>query len=116
MNDESVNDIMAYSPSRFARGFSNLSSGVKWSVIAFGTVAMALAIGWGSGLGIGNAIWGGDNNESSVSSAMAADFSTSDNNGSKSGKGEGEGAKSDKSAGVSYSFYTLCAHDMYVCI
>jgi len=90
-------------------GYSYITSNIKWFLIAIGSGAIFLGIGWGSGLGIGDAIfWGGDNNESSVSSAMAVDFSTSDNNGSKSGKGEG-GAKSGKSTSVSY-FFILCMH------
>ena len=98
MNDESVNDIVTSSSSRFARGFSNLSSSVKWSVIAFGTVAVALAIGLGSGYGIGHKIYStGDDKASTVSSsalmATDADYETydvgaysNDYPGSKSGK------------------------------
>ena len=87
-------------------GYSYITSNIKLFLIAIGTFAVFLGIGWGSGYEIGDAIfWGGDNNESesSVSSAMAADFTTSDNNGGKSGKGEG-GAKSGKSTSVSYFF------------
>jgi len=94
------------------KGYSYITSNIKWFVIAIGSFAVFLGIGWGSGYGIGDAIfWGGDN-ESSVSSAMAADFSTSDNTGGKSGKGEG-GAKSGKSTSVSY-FFILCVH--MICI
>jgi len=104
MNDESVNnDIVASSSSRFARGFSNLSSSVKWSVIAFGTVAVALAIGLGSGYGIGNKLYSDDDKASTVSSAAmaatAADYvtydvgaySNDDPAGSKSGKSTKKG-------------------------
>ena len=104
MNDESVNnDIVASSSSsRFARGFSNLSSSVKWSVIAFGTVAVALAIGLGSGYGIGNSIYSRDDKASTVSSALmatdGADYATyetgtysNDYPGSKSGKSTKKG-------------------------
>ena len=83
-------------------GYSYITSNIKWFLIAIGSGAVFLGIGWGSGYEIGDAIFG-DNNESSVSSAMAADFTTSDNNGGKSGKGEG-GAKSGKSTSVSYFF------------
>ena len=82
-------------------GYSYITSNIKWFLIAIGSGAVFLGIGWGSGYEIGDAIF--DNNESSVSSAMAADFTTSDNNGGKSGKGEG-GAKSGKSTSVSYFF------------
>ena len=103
MNDESVNDIVASSSSRFARGFSNLSSSVKWSVIAFGTVAVALAIGLGSGYGIGNSIYSSGDDKATVSSAAmaatAADYTTydaagtysNDYPGSKSGKSTKKG-------------------------
>ena len=109
MNDESVYDIVASSPSRFARGFSNLSSGVKWSVIAFGTVAVALAIGLGSGYGIGNKIYG-DENVSTVSSAMAAatadaDYVTYDAAGTYSN--DYPGSKSGKSTKKSVSLLVV---------
>lgn len=102
VNDESVNDIVApSSSSRFARGFSNLSSSVKWSVIAFGTVAVALAIGLGSGYGIGDKLY--SPKASTVSSAALAatdaDYATYDVDaysndypaGSKSGKSTKKG-------------------------
>ena len=96
-------------------GYSYITSNIKWFLIAIGSGAVFLGIGWGSGYEIGDAIfWGGDNNESSVSSAMAADFSTSDNNGGKSGKGEG-GAKSGKSTSVSYFFiHFVCTWFMHI--
>lgn len=97
MNDESVNNETSY---------------IKWLVIAMASFAVFLGIGLGSGYGIGNEIWGNDN-ESSVSSAMAVDFTTSDHGGGggKSGKSEGpSGSKSAKSAGVSTLYYYHCAH------
>ena len=105
MNNE--NESISDNEATYATtGYSYITSNIELFLIAIGTFAVFLGIGWGSGYEIGDAIfWGGDNNESesSVSSAMAADFTTSDNNGGKSGKGEG-GAKSGKSTSVSYFF------------
>ena len=114
--NESINDNEA---TYATIGYSYITSNIKWFLIAIGSFAAFFGLGWGSGYGIGDAIFyfrGGDNNESSVSSAMAADFTTSDNNGGKSGKGEG-GAKSGKSTSVSYFFIRfVCAHDMHILI
>ena len=104
------------------KGYSYITSNIKWFLIAIGSFAIFFGIGWGSGYEIGDAIfWGGDNNESSVSSAMAADFTTSDNTGGKSGKGEG-GAKSGKSTSVSHLFilcifvHMICTYFIFLCI
>jgi len=110
--NESISDNEA---TYATKGYSYITSNIKWFLIAIGSFAIFFGIGWGSGYEIGDAFfWGGDNNESSVSvsSAMAADFTTSDNTGGKSGKGEG-GAKSGKSTSVSHLFI-LCVH--MICI
>ena len=115
VNDENENENESDNEATYATtGYSYITSNIKWFVIAIGSTAAFFGIGWGSGYGIGDAIfWGGDNNESSVSSAMAADFTTSDNTGGKSGKGEG-GAKSGKSTSVSFYTLCVCAHDMHI--
>ena len=111
MNDETVNNATSYATA----GYSYITSNIKWFVIAMASFAVFFGIGIGLGYGpIGNSIYGNDN-DASVSAAMAVDFTTSDN-GAKSGKGEGGGgAKSGKLSGVSLSLF--CAHDItYFCV
>jgi len=102
LNDESVNDATSYATA----GYSYITSNIKWFVIAMASFAVFLGIGIGSGYGIDQKIYGNDN-DASVSAAMATvDFTTSENGGAKSGKGEGGGgAKSGKSSGVSLSLF-----------
>ena len=109
MNDESTIAASSY----ISRGYSYVASNTKWVIIAMASFVVFFSIGIGLGYGpIGNIIYGNDD-ASSVSSAMAVDFTTSENGGAKSGKGEGGGsAKSGKSSGVSLSLF--CAHDMHI--
>ena len=110
MNDETVNNATSYATA----GYSYITSNIKWFVIAMASFAVFLGIGIGSGYGIDQKINGNDNGASSVSSALAVDFTTSEAGASaKSGKSEGpSGSKSAKSAGVSYYYH--CAHDMHI--
>jgi len=104
-DDESMNDE-SVTTSYTAAGYSYITSNIKWFVIAMASFAVFLGIGIGSGYGIDQKIYGNDN-DASVSAAMATvDFTTSENGGAKSGKGEGGGgAKSGKSSGVSLSLF-----------
>jgi len=104
MNDESESTIAA--SSYISEGYSYVASNTKWFVIAMASFVVFFSIGVGLGYGpIGNSIYGNNDDASSVSSAMAVDFTASDHGG-KSGKSGGDGAKSgksksDKSSGVS---------------
>ena len=93
MNDESTIAASSY----ISRGYSYVASNTKWVIIAMASFAVFFGIGVGLGYGpIGNSIYGNDD-ASSVSSAMAVEFTASDHGGgAKSGK-----SKSDKSPGVS---------------
>jgi len=96
MNDESTIAASSY----ISRGYSYVASNTKWVIIAMASFVVFFSIGVGLGYGpIGNIIYG-NNDASSVSSAMAVEFTASDHG--KSGGGAKSGkSKSDKSSGVS---------------
>ena len=87
MNDEST---IAAASSYISRGYSYVASNTKWVFVMAAAFVVFFSIGIGLGYPIGNSIYGNDD-ASSVSSAMAVALM-----GAKSGK-----SKSDKSSGVS---------------
>ena len=96
MNDEST---IAAASSYISRGYSYVASNTKWVFVMAAAFVVFFSIGIGLGYPIGNSIYGNDD-ASSVSSAMAVDFTAyhggKSDGGTKSGK-----SKSDKSSGVS---------------
>jgi len=109
MNDESVDNETSYATA----GYSYITSNIKWFVIAMASFAVFFGIGIGLGYGpIGN-IYGNDD-ASSVSSAMTVDFTASDHGGKSDGGAKSGKSKSDKSSGVSCVEYVhrFCAYDM----
>jgi len=96
MNDEST---IAAASSYISRGYSYVASNTKWVIVVMAAAFVVFfSIGVGLGYGpIGNSIYGNNDDASSVSSAMAVDFTASDSadHGSKSSK-SGGGAKSGK--------------------
>jgi len=110
MNDESVDNETSYATA----GYSYITSNIKWFVIAMASFAVFFGIGIGLGYGpIGNSIYGNDD-ASSVSSAMAVDFTASDHGGKSDGGAKSGKSKSDKSSGVSCVEYVhrFWAYDM----
>jgi len=100
MNDEST---IAAASSYISRGYSYVASNTKWFVIAIASFVVFFSIGVGLGYGpIGNSIYGNDD-ASSVSSAMAVEFTASDHGGKSGGGAKSGKSKSDKSSGVSCS-------------
>lgn len=114
MNDEST---IATASSYISRGYSYVASNTKWVIVVMAAAFVVFfSIGVGLGYGpIGNSIYGNDD-ASSVSSAMAVDFTASDHGdgGAKSGKSKSDKSKSDKSSGVSCVQYVhrFCAYYM----
>lgn len=111
MNDEST---IAAASSYISRGYSYVASNTKWFVIAIASFVVFFSIGVGLGYGpIGNSIYGNDD-ASSVSSAMAVDFTASDHGDKSDGGAKSGKSKSDKSPGVSCVEYVhrFCAYDM----
>jgi len=97
MNDESTIAASSY----ISRGYSYVASNTKWFVIAMASFVVFFSIGVGLGYGpIGNSIYGNDD-ASSVSSAMAVEFTASDHGGKSGGGAKSGKSKSDKSSGVS---------------
>lgn len=110
MNDETVNNATSYATA----GYSYITSNIKWFVIAMASFAVFFGIGIGLGYGpIGNSIYGNDD-ASSVSSAMAVEFTASDHGGKSGGGAKSGKSKSDKSSGVSCVEYVhrFCAYYM----
>ena len=104
MHDESNDEsTVAAASSYISRGYSYVASNTKWFVIAMASFVVFFSIGVGLGYGpIGNSIYGNNDDASSVSSAMAVDFTASDHGGDKSDGGAKSGkSKTDKSSGVS---------------
>ena len=111
MNDEST---IAAASSYISRGYSYVASHKKWVfVVMAATFVVFFSIGIGLGYPIGNIIYGNDD-ASSVSSAMAVDFTPSDHGDKSDGGAKSGKSKSDKSSGVSCVEYVhrFCAYDM----
>ena len=101
MNDEST---IAAASSYISRGYSYVASNTKWVIVVMAAAFVVFfSIGVGLGYGpIGNSIYGNDD-ASSVSSAMAVEFTASDHGGKSGGGAKSGKSKSDKSSGVSCS-------------
>jgi len=112
MNDESS---IAAASSYISRGYSYVASNTKWVIVVMAAAFVVFfSIGVGLGYGpIGNSIFGNDD-ASSVSSAMAVDFTASDHDDKSDGGAKSGKSKSDKSSGVSCVEYVhrFCAYDM----
>ena len=99
MNDESTIAVSSY----ISRGYSYVASNTKWVfVVMAATFVVFFSIGVGLGYGpIGNSIYGNNDDASSVSSAMAVEFTASDHGDKSDGGAKSGKSKSDKSSGVS---------------